>query len=120
MHREPARLDRSLAKQGVIVGASGGGRIRAATRAELAEAAAEVFDHRRHEGRVDVLRGNAPFSLSQFAHELSTRTGQDIVWRNLPDARYLQFLRERRYPEDAAQHWTGVARAIAVGELLNG
>lgn len=105
-------------KQGVIVGASGNGRISAATRADLAEAAAEVLTTTGHEGRVYELGGSTAFSMPQLARELSVQTGQEIAWQNLSHADYVQFLRDRRYPEDAARLWADVERAIAGDELL--
>jgi len=105
-------------RQGRIVGASGTGRISAATRADLADAAARVLTSAGHEGATYELGGDNAFTMAEFAAELSRQTGEDVSWHNMPADEYEQFLAGKGYPAAAAALWAGVERSLGADELL--
>lgn len=79
---------------GFFAGSAGDGRISAATRADFADAAVAVLAGEGHDGKVYELAGDAPYTLSELAAELSRQVGREIPYRNLPPAEYAALLRE--------------------------
>lgn len=74
-----------------IVGAAGDGRIAAAARAELAEAAAVVLTGEGYAGQVLDLGGPA-FTLAELAAEVSAASGRDVTYTDLPQERLVEVL----------------------------
>ena len=79
---------------GFFAGSAGDGRISAATRADFADAAVAELAGEGHDGKVYELAGDAPYTLSELAAELSRQVGREIPYRNLPPAEYAALLRE--------------------------
>lgn len=83
--------DLATALEHGLVGASGDGRISAATRADYAEAAAAVISGEGHEKAVYELGGEA-FTMAELAAEISRQSGRDVGYTDLPQQRYLEVL----------------------------
>jgi NAD(P)H dehydrogenase (quinone) len=77
---------------GAIIGASGEGKISAATRADYAEAAAVVLSTPDAENRVYELAGDTAFTRADLAAEVSRQTGKTIAYNDLPEATYAGIL----------------------------
>lgn len=78
---------------GVILGASGTGRIAAATRADLATAAAAVLaDGPNQGGKVHELAGDTAFTMTEFAAEVSRQSGKPVAYQDMPEADYAKAL----------------------------
>lgn len=69
-------------------GASGDGRIAAASRKDYAEAAAVVLAGNGHDGKTYELAGDQDFDMSEYAAVLSELSGKDITFVNLDQAAY--------------------------------
>ena len=91
---------------GAFVGSAGEGRISSASRADYAQAAAEVVTGEDHDGKVYELAGDSSYTLADLAAELSRQTGKDIPYKDLPEAEYAGILKSVGLPE-------GLAEAIA-------
>ena len=100
-----------------VVGAAGAGRVSAATRADLAEAAAVVLTEDGHAGAVYELGGPA-FTLAELAAAVSDATGQEVAYTDLPVEQYTQVLLGAGVPEAMAGVLADSDRGIADGELL--
>jgi NAD(P)H dehydrogenase (quinone) len=77
---------------GALAGAAGEGRISAAARADYAEAAAAVLSSTGPVEQVYELAGDAGFTLTELAAEVSRQTGKDIPFHNLSQADYHEML----------------------------
>jgi len=100
-----------------IVGSAGAGRVSAATRADFAEAAAAVLTEDGHEGKVYELGGEA-FTMSEFATTLSSVTGQDVTYTDVPVEQYTEILVGAGLPEPVAAVFADSDRGVADGELF--
>ncbi|MFW5470985.1 SDR family oxidoreductase [Knoellia sp. CPCC 206435] len=89
-----------------VLGAAGEGRVSAATRADLAEAAAVVVTGDGHAGQVYELGGDDAFTLAEYAAELSAQSGMPVAYRDLTVADYAAALVGAGLPQ-------GYARALA-------
>ena len=100
-----------------LIGAAGDGRISAATRADLAEAAALVVaGDNGHHHRVYELGGPA-FTLTELAAEITRRSGRDISYTDLSEDAYAKALVEAGVPAAAAAVYADSDRAAAKGAL---
>jgi len=106
-------------ESGVIVGAAGDGRLSAATRADLADAAAAVLTSTGHEGATYELGGDDPFTMAEFAAELSKQTGETIPYVDVSVEEFRTILMDAGLREAAATMISRVESAMAAGELLN-
>jgi NAD(P)H dehydrogenase (quinone) len=77
---------------GAVLGSAGTGRVGAAPRADYAAAAAAVLTTDGHAGRVYELAGDEPFSMAEYAAELSRQSGQPVVYQDLPPQQYIEAL----------------------------
>lgn len=77
---------------GAMIGASGEGRISAATRADYAEAAAVVLSTPDAGDQVYELAGDTAFTRADLAAEVSRQTGKTIPYSDLPEAEYARIL----------------------------
>lgn len=91
---------------GAFIGSAGAGRISSAPRADYAEAAATVLTGTGHQGKTYELAGDESYTLADLAAEVSRQTGQQIPYKNLPEAEYAAALKGFGLPE-------GLANAIA-------
>jgi NAD(P)H dehydrogenase (quinone) len=103
--------------RGVLVGATGPGRISAAPRADFAEAAAAVLTGLGHEGATYELGGDSSFSLPELAAEVGRLSGRRIEHSELTQAELEQVFRGAGMPEPMAAAYADVDRAIALGAL---
>nr|MDT0660286.1 SDR family oxidoreductase [Micromonospora sp. DSM 115978] len=104
-------------EHGVLLGAAGAGRVAGATRADFAEAAAEVLTGTGHEGRAYELGGDTPFTLTELAAELSERSGQPVTYQDLPAEMYAKTLVEAGLPAPIADMLADSDAGIARGDL---
>jgi len=74
-----------------IVGAAGDGRVSAATRADLAEAAAVVLTTDGNAGRTYSLGGPA-FTLAELAAEIGRQSGRDVAYTDVPETQLVEIL----------------------------
>lgn len=88
---------------GAFLGSAGEGRISSATRADYAEAATVVLTSSGHEGKTYELAGDAAYTLSDLAAEVSRQSGKALPYRNLPEADYVAALKNVGLPEALAQ-----------------
>jgi NAD(P)H dehydrogenase (quinone) len=82
----------SVLEHGAVVGSAGEGRNSAATRADLAEAAAVVLTTPGRAGKIYELGGDVPFTMAEFAAEVSKQSGKKVVYKNLPQQDYQAML----------------------------
>jgi len=82
----------TILRHGAIVGAAGDGRFASATRRDYAEAAVAVLTGTSHENAVYELVGDSPFTLKEFAAEVSRQTGKTIAYKNVSPEQYKNVL----------------------------
>lgn len=105
---------------GVIIDASGDGRISAAARADYATAAAAVLVARQDQaGRVYELAGDEAFTMAAFAAEVARQSGRPIVFRNLSEVDYKAGLVASSMPEAVAAVFAGTSIGIARDGLFD-
>ncbi|MEV2236816.1 SDR family oxidoreductase [Micromonospora sp. NPDC049891] len=99
-----------------VVGAAGDGRISAATRADFADAAAEVLTGDGHTNQVYELGGDA-FTLAELAAEVAKQSGHEVTYTDLPVATYVEVLVGAGLPEEYAKVLADGDRGAAAGDL---
>ncbi|MGC5663431.1 SDR family oxidoreductase [Micromonospora sp. WMMD723] len=99
-----------------VAGSAGDGRVSAATRADYAEAAAEVLTTQGHAGRVYELGGEA-FTMTELAAEVSRQSGRDVRYTDLPVPAYTELLVSAGLPEPYAATLADADRGLARGAL---
>ena len=104
-------------QHGSVFGSAGGGRVSAATRADLAEAAAAILLADGQAGTVHELGGEA-MSLEELAREVSAATGQTVTYQDLPEEDFARLLVGAGVPEPFARILADSDRGISRGELL--
>ena len=102
---------------GAMIGAAGEGRISAAPRAEMAEAAVAVLTTPGHEGRTYEVAGDAGFTLAELAAEASRQAGRAVLYQDMAEADYAQALAGAGLPEPVAAMLAGWDTAIRGGDL---
>ncbi len=100
---------------GAILGSAGDGKLSAAIRADLAEAAAVVLAGDGHAGRVYELGGTA-FTMADLAAEVSRQTGKHIACQDMPTDAYARALTAAGIPESLAGLLADTSLAIAHGD----
>lgn len=104
-------------KMGALYGSSGEGLISSASRADYAEAAVKVLVTEGHEGQVYELAGDSAFTMHDFAKELSSQTGKDIPYHNIPEEEYEKALVQAGLPGPFAQFLAGSHVSTEKGDL---
>lgn len=104
---------------GALYGAADGGRIASASRSDYAAGAAAVLAGQDHDGQVYEFSGDAAWTLSELAAEISTTLGKQIVYQDLPTADYAALLRSAGLHEPLAQTMADVDANIAKGWLAD-
>lgn len=104
--------------QGVLVGSGGDGRVNAATRRDLAEAAVAVLLGEDQAGRVYELGGDVAFTLADFAAEITSVTGTTVVYNDLPAAEYVSLLSSFGIPAAFAEILADSDQGLRRGDLL--
>jgi len=106
-------------ERGALAGASGGGRISAATRADFAAADVAALLGAKG-GEVYEMGGDEGFTMSELAAEISRQTGQQVVFNDLPTEEYRELLANVGVPAPMDEVLADVDRAIRDGELYTG
>jgi NAD(P)H dehydrogenase (quinone) len=104
-------------EHGAILGSAGDGRLAAATRADFAAAAAAVLTGDGHAGKAYELGGDAPFTMSDLAAEVSRQSGKEVAYRDLPAEEYVKVLVGVGLPEPVAAMLADSDLGIARGDL---
>lgn len=104
-------------EHGATLGSAGEGRVSAAPRADYAAAAAGVLTSEGHEGKTYELGGDEAFTMRDYAAEVSKQSGQEVVYRDLPEAEYVQMLAGFGLPEPAAAVFADADARLAEGHL---
>jgi NAD(P)H dehydrogenase (quinone) len=73
---------------GALMGSAADGRISSASRADYAAAAVAVLTRSGEAGRVYELAGDAAYTLSELAAEISRQAGQPVDYKNLSEGEY--------------------------------
>lgn len=85
-------------QHGALVGSAGEGRFASATRADLAQAAVVVLTESAKPNLTYELAGDTSFSMSEFAQEITRRTGREIIYNELEPEAYRKLLTELGLP----------------------
>ena len=104
---------------GAFIGSAGEGRISSATRADYAEAAAVVLTSAGHDGKTYELAGDASYTLTDLAAEISRQSGNSIPYKNLPEADYAAALAGFGLPVGLAQAIAGWDVSASKGALFD-
>lgn len=104
---------------GALYGCGGDGRISSATRADYAEAAAVVLASDYQAGKVYELAADACYTLSEFAAEISKRSGKSIPYVDLPEAEYKTALLGSGLPESLAELLANSDTGVSKGALFD-
>jgi NAD(P)H dehydrogenase (quinone) len=105
----------TYAEHGVVLGAAGDGRISAATRADLAEAAAAVLLLDEPKARYDL--GGASFSLKELAGTVSEVLGREVAYTEMSAPELVQVLVGAGVPQPFAEALADADLGIARGAL---
>lgn len=103
---------------GAIVGAAGHGRISAATRADYADAAAVVLTTGGHVGKMYELGADEAFTLNGLAAAISTATGEQIAYTDLPAEEFGRVLADAGVPAELVHVLVDADLAMGRGELF--
>ncbi|KAA0894164.1 SDR family oxidoreductase [Oryzomonas rubra] len=104
---------------GAVYGCAGDGLISSAARADYAEAAAAVLAADNQAGRVYELAGDTAYTLTEFAAEVSRRSGTAIGYVNLAEADYKNALLKAGLPEVVAELLANSDSGAAKGALFD-
>ncbi len=99
-----------------LLGSAGEGRVSAASRADLAAAAATVLATDGHQGQVYELAGDA-FTLPEAAAVISEVSGQQVGYVDLPAEKYTEVLVGAGVPQPFAEVLADSDLGIARGDL---
>jgi NAD(P)H dehydrogenase (quinone) len=103
-------------ENGTILGAAGEARVAAATRADLARAAAAVLTNSGHEGATYELAG-AAFTMAELAAAVSEAAGRPITYTDVPAEVYADLLTSFGVPAETVELLVDLDRAIPTGAL---
>ncbi|UXA05353.1 NAD(P)H-binding protein [Mycobacterium sp. SMC-2] len=104
--------------RGEVLGASGDGRVSSAVRADLADAAAAVLTTDGHDGAVYELASDVPYTLAEFAAELSRQTGEALPYVDLDQETFESRLLDAGLSARIATSLADYERATAAGEAV--
>ncbi|MEJ8473906.1 SDR family oxidoreductase [Roseibium algae] len=104
---------------GAIAGASGDGKIAAASRQNYADAAAAVLLSDDNSTRTYELAGNDAFTIAELAAALSSATGKDIPFNNMPQDAYAGVLEQAGLPKPFAEMIADCDVAAGKGALFS-
>lgn len=106
-------------ENGVILGSTGGGKVGAAARADLAAAAAAVLASEGHDHTVYELAADHPFTIAELAAEVARQSGKPVSYLDLPAAEYAKALAGFGVPQQLAEIYADSDLGIARGELAS-
>ncbi len=104
---------------GALIGSMGTGQIATAARADYAEAIAVTAVDDSHAGKIYELAGDVPFTMHDFAAELSKQVGKPIAYNSLPPATYAGLLQSFGLPEVLSQALADSDDHASRGALLD-
>ncbi len=104
---------------GAFIGSAGDGKIASAARADFAEAAVVVLTSKDQVGKVYELAGDNAYTLTELAAEISTQTGKNIPYKDLPEEAYADILKSFGLPEGFAQAIAGWDVSASKGDLFD-
>ena len=104
---------------GAFIGSAGNAKISSAPRADYAEAAVAVVTGTGHAGKTYELAGDEAYTLSDLAAEISTQTGKQIPYKDLPEADYAAALKGFGLPEGLADAIAGWDVGASKGALFS-
>ncbi|GAB6897757.1 SDR family oxidoreductase [Kineosporia succinea] len=104
-------------ERGAVAGAAGSGRISAATRADFAAADVEALLSSKG-GEVFEMGGDESFTLSELAAEVSSQTGKEVSYLDLPTDDFRAALESAGLPAPFADVLADCDRAIRDGEFV--
>jgi NAD(P)H dehydrogenase (quinone) len=102
---------------GALLGSAGEGRIRAASRADFAEAAVAVLTEEGHEYKTYELGGDQAFTMAELAAAVSAWAGRTIGYANVPPEEYQRVLLGAGLPAPMVELLVDSDLAITRGEL---
>ncbi|MGN9788710.1 SDR family oxidoreductase [Nonomuraea sp. ZG12] len=105
-------------EHGSVAGSAGDGRVSAAALADYAQAAAAVLTTEGHAGAVYELGGDEAFTLAELAARLSTASGREIVYNDMPVQRFAELLTSVGLPKDYAEVLADADLGLGRGELF--
>lgn len=108
---------RDAVGRGVLVGSAGNGRMAAASRADLAEAAAIILNRDGEAGKVYDLTGDTAWSLEELAAEAASQSGTPLAYVDLHADQYREILQQAALPEPVVELVVDADTAIASGTL---
>ena len=111
-------IDAALA-HGVVLGASGKGRIATATRADYAAAAAAVLVTKDQAGKVYELAGDQAFTMTEFAAEVARQSSKPVAYQDMPEAAFKAALVGVGLPEAFAALLAQSSACCAQDELYD-
>jgi NAD(P)H dehydrogenase (quinone) len=104
---------------GAFIGSAGEGKISSAARADFAEAAVAVLTGEGHLGKTYELAGDESYTLTDLAAEISSQSGKEIPYKNLPEADYAAILKSFGLPEGFANAIASWDTGVSAGDLLD-
>lgn len=104
---------------GAVYGCAGSGRISSATRADYAEADATVLISENQAGKIYELAGDSAFTLTELAAEISSQSGKNIGYVDLPEAEYKNVLLKAGLPEPVAALLSDSDTGVSKGGLFD-
>lgn len=104
-------------EHGAILGAAQEGRIAAASRRDFAQAAAAVVTRDGTAGQVYELAGDVPFTMNELAAEVSRQFGKEVVYSDMPQDKYSEFLQSVGLPGPVADIFADSDAHAARGAL---
>ncbi|WP_093914939.1 SDR family oxidoreductase [Sulfitobacter marinus] len=108
-----------ILEMGQHFGAAGDAKFAPATRADLAQAAAEVLVSAGHEGKIYELAGDDAFTYPEYASTIGELAGKDIAYVDMPEAAYQQALESAGVPGLMASLLANADVAAKEGSLFD-
>ena len=105
-------------EHGAIYGATGEGKLSTATRADLAAAAVGAL-LKSPGGRIYELAGNHPWTMPEFAAEVSRQSGKPIAYVNQSESDYARTLEGAGLPPPVASLLASTSYLAGFGELYS-
>ncbi|YCI82027.1 SDR family oxidoreductase [Enterobacteriaceae bacterium] len=106
-------------EHGVFIGSAGEGAIASAPRADYADAAARVLTLDDQGGKIYELAGDEAWTLSELCATLSTLSGKNVAYQDLPEADFAAALVGAGLPEGFAALLADSDAGAAKGGLFD-
>ena len=106
-------------EHGVFIGSAGKGAIASAPRADYADAAARVLTLDDQDGKIYELAGDEAWTLSELCATLSTLSGKNVAYQDLPEADFAAALVGAGLPEGFAALLADSDAGAAKGGLFD-